>query len=555
LNFCVFPFFIGTARPEKSERDFHFEFARFALGVAEPNSVRFEDVDAKYLAPTSVFHDASELVTTFDHLAEIVPQDVVLGLVDLSTIRSGSAKLSRNAVRGSTMLELLEAVASQLADNPKLSSVNVFVIVDRIPLAAIFPGGGSVMTAIRDGRLTVVDIAGQQLAGNCPQALSELLRSRFPDNLVMLDRKMIKRRGWFPRIARRDEHLRDYYDGRLAQKELTELILDYGQRHQPDFLAFSSHHGPWLHRPLLAAVTTLEQSLGKPVHLIDVDTEVDESSVEFAGDRVLIVPLIDKGNMLEEELESLNSRFVGGSTTVLAVMKTDNNRKITDHKAMTQAGLSFDFFLEVDLGTVAVTSFDSHPLVHGVGLSDPFPQEEDAAFTPYEFWDLVGIVGMRDVASDRLKDQGLTRVPNFEQLIVEYGAWVAHKLQRLMHKMFDQRIEDALFVHPSKPGGPVALAELLFEVYGATVIPMLVEDQSEEAVWKKRLSSLDANIKQVFVLDEFIYTGERLADLVRGVQGIADVAVTGVCIAELCQVSRNDPVVSLYTTSVFCGAA
>lgn len=521
---------------------------------------------------TARIQDRPELVA--QALAEVegdVNPDATALVLDLSVHTSGNFRTDRGQYRGTVWVHLADVIDRLLTSWQK-------AFPDRLLIALLdeLPPPGEVFREILDrylvsGRLALADVTGAlEPTLETENRIDEtLVRTALQDasksDLTLLERKIIRRLGWFRGEAEEaaPRFVRYYYDCHLAEEEITRLLE---REHATaaagsHALAYDPSGCTWLRTPVRAAAEGLE------VPWIDLRTgSCSTGETPQHANAYLIVPAIETGASLRAAVQRAAELGLQIDRAV-AILSTDGPESTMGSRAVEVDGCRLDvrYFVRIEQLSVAVDSEDADPTFLGVKWLTYHQAASDDCdeLSPYEYWDLVRQVGWKAEEDVPAARRSLGQVPDFPRMLSMFGTWLAHRLALRVERALGESIENLLFVRPAQERGSQVLSEYLELVAGARVVPVerdvfdsyrrshgmelatAAEIETRRDDWFLKLAS--RSVESVVFLDEFVAGGGTLDDVIALGERLGFTVAAAACLADFGpSLLRPVPVHALY---------
>ena len=432
--------------------------------------------------------------------------------------------------------EVAEALHERLTDDApdaRFSDTHFLVVVAGLSGEFDFPFR-RLAELSETGRVTVIDpqasVLSTRFDATDPAEVRDEFERRSPTPQAALEQKMIRRLGYFPRVAGGDVegYTRYFFDGQYCTDELTALFVEQLRTIVSDPASSAVVYDPgvaeWVGAPLVAATGLLRADGFELATKAGHELERDESGKSLRS-VVVLVPVFDRGDTLRSlyrrALEWAPAAEIVGLCVVTTTQqpKRGKLRRRIDRKDVDVHYLMTERQSQVrrDAFSPDVAYYESAPDHH----------ERFLAFTAGDFWELcseAGFIPERDPPKDR---RPLRRVPDLLKFVENNGPWIAHKIARAIELEADS---DPLDVSLALVEGEVAstrVAEILASTIGNSPlrVPRAVLDEWDpdrgsgtdpldrwgDADWLRAVNS--AQNRDVVIIDEFAYSGRTLAKM------------------------------------------
>ncbi len=237
---------------------------------------------------------------------------------------------------------------------------------------------------------------------------------------------------------------------------------------------------------------------------------------------LLVVPLLDTGNTIVEVLGLLEGQWGLEDIRVLSVLSTKGNEPRFGETSVS-GGKIVDYFLRVSQEHY-LASDREHPCPM-CRLDLPFTHEgveRSQMLTSYDFWEMVGLVGLKDEENVPDDDRpSIGKVPDFPRMLHSNGAWLTKKIGDILEDNCHTKLNDMVLVCPDQKGAQV-LTQYLEVSLGANVVK--VPDDAVKLIkhaveleglingWEEKrpewyLALKTAPARKYVIMDEFTVTG------------------------------------------------
>jgi hypothetical protein len=367
------------------------------------------------------------------------------------------------------------------------------------------------------------------------------------DPYEMFRRKLIVRRGWYPKEPNTQNrwYIRHCFDGSRCAKELQRLLetrLKRRGRRSPDIVVYRANGSTWLDEPLQAACLKLR------IDFATYDDATGSATGRQVWDRaknrkvLLVVPIADQGSGICEAATSLEAILQPGDLEILAALSTEGDLEKDGQRLIGDADHEWrrvEYFLRVVQIHVASDDPKCDPVALQIPISS-FVEGESSRLSTYEFWDLVQAVGLKDEEDVPDWRGNLGKVPDLPAMLEVYGAWLASKIWRGIEVFIRKLAQDTIFVCPEGERGSDSLAYHIEVTTGAQVIQLprnLIDmvaagEVDPSSVWRDSApwceSLLPAAARSVVLFDEFVGSGRTL-DAMQKILEARNVAVVAAC--------------------------
>lgn len=497
--------------------------------------------------------------------------DADIIVVDISSPVSG-------LLRATTLLHLAQGISASIAasksSGDRKASLRFVLMLPELP-----PSSDDLRKIlnefIREASVVVVADTGDHLPEDytlakfsADQYKLKLTAAR-GNPLELIKRKMVCRLGHFRRKSggREDYCVRYFYDGRLCDRELPDLIWQQIQgtcsTAQGPVLLYHSPMSPWLEAAVLAL------AMERRLTAIDLGKLPKEDVVEHLLPEmtlVLIVALIDSGYTVGSLVRVLAERSLRVSA-VVSVLATN----VTDPACRVRT-------LEVEGDTVEATYLldaEQKAFLPGhcpmcklrIPFTDQSVEGEHGMLLALDHWEMASQAGTKDEADVPAHRSRLGKVLDYPSMVDRHGAWLALKIRRRLE--LEGLPSDAIIVCPDEHGSRV-FTEYLRLVLGMPVIriPRDVIKTFVEGIasvtriksswdtarpdWYCRLSS--ATNAEMIVMDEFNASGRTFDGLQHLLMSFGKSVMCYFPLNDLnpsMSMSRQTPVYTLYEWQSF----
>jgi hypothetical protein len=279
-------------------------------------------------------------------------------------------------------------------------------------------------------------------------------------------KKLIRFPGHFKRyVGGRHDHCTAYYfDGRLCQAELVDMIDEYVRNWmRGKVVAQIFYHATissWLER---AAIAFGER---RNIAVENLETALSDGKTVFPNDILVILPLVDTGATIErlaKEIRERNSDAQIGFVTILKAVDLQSPTQITNRSG----SISFDSLIEVEQ-----TRFDvGHCKMcnANVPVNDSRDPDPYLKLSTQAFWSLalnMNFADERDVPPYR---ESIGYLPQFKNIAKADGPFLAYKITKMLRSLGNRLPATPIIVCPSEDGVS-AVAGWLEQTFGMTVI-------------------------------------------------------------------------------------
>lgn len=474
-----------------------------------------------------------------------------------------------SSVRASILIYLAKAIDQLLARLPDDPTR-----IRAILLLPTLPADGDDVRSILDahissGRLVLLSEGATSLPGGLLEdparrsALATVLANLQPSALDRLQDKMVRRLGHF--IRQLDGRIvrcaRYFYDGTWCTAEVQELLIaelrSLSVPTRPPLL-FHCPMSRWLGETVMACA----EELNSTAHDLSQFLVSPTPPCPLDPAPVVVLDMVDTGQAIRNLFRHLRSWGLRGAPRVYSVMTT----RSTDEAARVRQVVVDDqpidvhYFMRVAQQVAQPPNCPQCKL--GIVPTDPSPESDSGMLSAYDFWDLVGEVGLKpedDVPPHR---SSAGEVPKLPELVQRHGPWLASRLWRRLQRASNELPTDTLFVCPDQRGAQV-LTDFLRLVVGAASIRIPRDDidavaagaalamtpppPSPQPLWKVQLAK--STVAEVVVLDEFNWSGGTFHALTQLLLAHGKTVAAYACLADLNPSTSKDfgvPCYSLY---------
>jgi hypoxanthine phosphoribosyltransferase len=382
--------------------------------------------------------------------------------------------------------------------------------------------------------LSILDQSGEVWTEQFPEVdragIAALFEQGIAEPKEALERKMIRRRGVFPRFnleGETDGHTRNFFDAHYCGEELRALLADEistalnGAR--PLTIVYSEAPSHWLEPALLNAMSDLtvrDSGLRSDLNLVAYP-ELRESKGESVRDVLAVVPVVDRGDSLRELIAAIKEWAPAAKIVAVSVVST---RDMAEHRS--------------DFGDVAprclMTAKQELALPMVAPDSSYYEASTDGTerflpFTSLEFWELAsqaGFIEERDRPENR---SGLKWVPDLLEFMHQNAAWVASKIETAVKQFTGRDITEVSVALVNNETAASKLSEVLAETVGNAPLgvprealyawraktgnknALLKKWRKEGADWLLAVEA--ASVNRLVIIDEFSYSGRTLEDM------------------------------------------
>ena len=438
-------------------------------------------------------------------------------------------------VRAVALFHLAQGIASALAGNSQQQQATKprFVVL----LPALPPETDDFVrlldSHLRDGSVTIVSEDGEILPATRPmqcysaeQFRLKLIAAR-GSPLDLLKNKMIRRLGHFRHRRGRDSCCRYFYDGRLCEPEVSQLVGDFIDANcDPGAFPLVLYHSPmspWLEKAVLSICVARNMSSinlnGK------TQEEIQAISLPQGHNPFLIVDLIDTGHTVAELFRSLRKGSSQLNPHIVSVLANNPLDRQSCIRELDVDGATYQasYFMEAEQ---QVFPSDNCPMCKlGVPESNWRHERDYCSISSYDFWEMAREAGVKDeedVPKHRRLANAMNPVINYPEIVKRHGAWLASKIRDRLEA--EGMPLDSIVVCPDEKGSRV-FTDYLRLVLGVAVIRIpreVIDDfvmpldgprkfeqwKNAAPQWYRSLNSSTRD--EVIVMDEFNASGNTL---------------------------------------------